>query len=113
MRTFCWPLQMVQYFSQEQCSSVLSHIMQMTGPGMGASRGKLYLTMATRGKARVFWMRRVAYSVVRGPLLSRLRFFLAIDCISPPLWVSLTRFGVRASIDFCLSHRNGRSQLAH
>jgi hypothetical protein len=75
MRTFCWPLQMVQYFSQEQCSSVLSHIMQMTGPGMGASRGKLYLTMATRGKARVFWMRRVAYSVVRGPLLSRWRFF--------------------------------------
>jgi hypothetical protein len=56
---------MVQYFSQEQYSSVLSHITQTTGPGMGSLQGKLYLTMATRGKARVFQMRRVAYPAAR------------------------------------------------
>jgi hypothetical protein len=50
---------MVQYFSQEQYSSVLSHITQTTGPGMGSLQGKLYLTMATRGKARVASMQQV------------------------------------------------------
>jgi len=29
---------MVQYFSQEQRSSGMSHIAQRTGPGMGASK---------------------------------------------------------------------------
>jgi hypothetical protein len=39
---------MVQYFSQVQRSSGWSHIAQTTGPGMGASEGKLYLS---RGRA--------------------------------------------------------------
>ena len=37
----------------------------MDGTGHGSLQGKLYLTMATRGKARVFSMRRVAYSAAR------------------------------------------------
>src|SRR5258708_9541675 len=35
------------------------------GTGHGSLQGKLYLTMATRGKARVFQTRRVAYPVGR------------------------------------------------
>ena len=66
MRTLSWPLQMVQYFSQEQCSSVLSHITQTTGPGMGASK-QLYLTIATRGKASLHTLVSTTY------LLSRVR----------------------------------------
>src|SRR5260370_35569139 len=32
------------------------------GTGHGSLQGKLYLTMATCGKTRVLWMRRVVYS---------------------------------------------------
>ena len=42
------------------------------GSGHGSLQGKLYLTMATRGKARVFQTRRVAYPVGR---YGRWRFF--------------------------------------
>src|SRR6266851_5338284 len=35
------------------------------GTGHGSLQGKLYLTMARRGKARVFSMRRVAYPAIR------------------------------------------------
>src|SRR5216683_6909267 len=37
----------------------------MDGTGHGSLQGKLYLTMARRGKARVFSMRRVAYPAIR------------------------------------------------
>jgi hypothetical protein len=45
---------MVQYFSQVQRVSGLSHIAQTTGPGIGASKTKLYLSMMSRGKTRVY-----------------------------------------------------------
>src|SRR5258708_25233758 len=65
--------------------------------GHGSLQGKLYLTMATRGKARVFQTRRVAYRLVA---MDGGDFFIALGCISRPLWASLTRVWVRASIDF-------------
>jgi hypothetical protein len=36
-RTLCWPLQMVQYFSQVQRSSGKSHCAQLIGPCIRAS----------------------------------------------------------------------------
>src|SRR5258708_14056189 len=69
--------------------------------GHGSLQGKLYLTMATRGKARVFSMRRVAYPAARYGRwpdfshrarrysASALRFF--DGCVGACYYPSLTR----------------------
>ena len=51
--TLCWPLQIVQYFSQVQYCSAFSHIAHTTGPRMGSIHSELYLSIATRGKEAV------------------------------------------------------------
>jgi hypothetical protein len=43
---------MVQYFSQEQCSSAFSHMAQTTGPGIGKPPRKTVPEPRTCGKAR-------------------------------------------------------------
>src|SRR6266404_632954 len=68
------------------------------GTGHGSLQGKLYLTMARRGKAGVASMRRVVYPAIDA---AENDFSSFARLISLALSASLTRFGVRASIDFC------------
>jgi hypothetical protein len=51
---------MVQYFSQEQRSSGMSHCTQTVGPSIDAPR-KLYLSKAARGKANMAGGSRVVH----------------------------------------------------
>jgi len=100
MRTLCWPLQMVQYFSQEQYSSALSHITQTTGPGMGASKK----TVPEHGEARKASLRAVLSILtrfVKSPATSSFVDGQNSDCAAR----SLTRVESHASINFCLEHR--------
>jgi hypothetical protein len=68
------------------------------GTGHESLQGKLYLTMATRGKARVLQMHRVAYSAVHRRRCGV--FYCHRHCFAAVVCASLTRFGVHASIDF-------------
>jgi hypothetical protein len=99
---------MVQYFSQAQYSSVLSHIAQTTGPGMGASKE----TLPDDGDARQGERFMGAASLHLTAVLA-IESFVAACPFSPSFRASLTRVDVHASIDFCLERRNGTCQLAH
>src|ERR1700719_2029004 len=94
---------MVQYFSQWQCCSVLSHIAQTMGAGMGASRENCTPAVGVRQGKRQDGV--VDYPLVF-PATKMLHF-------CRPQRASLTLRNVRASIDFYPSYRNGISQLAH
>ena len=101
---------MVQYRSQVHCSSVLSQIEQTMGPGMGRASLKTVPDRRLRrqgGRTEPFAKELQARSVSVVAALRAIRHKAVFERNV------LTLVWARASIDFCLSIRNGISQLAY